>query len=723
MKNIMQKLNKFMVARLVISLVFVGFFANPAIAAPQGTLEGRCVGNTIYLEWGSHPNANSNGLQKADVLPNDPNRFWDWLPVGDSARSYTDYNITPGQTYSYRVKYRPELPSNVVTLTCQNTTPPPSLPTINIYANPQSVSYNGTSSVIWNSSGADSCSGSGGSNGWSGSKSTSGSFYTGFLTNTTTYNITCSNSAGSTNASTTVSVGGQQQLCQDPSAINYGGPLPCQYNNQNFPPNVNIYADDTNLDYDDSTTIRWNSTSATYCYGRDGDNGWSGSKSTSGSFYTGRLDEDTTYEITCTNNYGTDTDSVTVRVDGDDYDDDEAPEVTTRNATNISSTNATLNGRVDGNGNSTRAWFEYGFNTNFGYSTRERSYGSSSSSFDERVTGLRANTLYYFRAVAENSEDLVYGNILSFYTGNDNIYIPPVQPPVVNNPAVVVSADSTNIAYGAGTTIRWYTYNVDSCYASGGGVGWAGARNTGPGSFYTGSLTSTRTFTLTCSNGYGTTTDSVTVGVRGQVLGTTTPATSLVLISSSVDRNQPIVPTLDNTRPHPGDEINYTVSYKNVGTGSITNLNLRVDLPYEVEYMFSNPSNPTRVGQTLNFNLGTLRANGEGMVTIRVRVRDNVALGTHLNFPAVLSYVDPAGNPQSVNANVSAQIWNQPEYIIYDNNTNNGSVLGANTIWGAGFFPDSLFEWLFLLILILILIILARHIFSQRETTHVVEHH
>jgi hypothetical protein len=264
------------------------------------------------------------------------------------------------------------------------------------------------------------------------------------------------------------------------------------------------------------------------------------------------------------------------------------------------------------------------------------------------------------------------------------------------------------LAYNGAATISWITTNATSCSASGGSVGWAGTKSIGPGSFYTGSLTGTRTYTLTCTNNYGSAVDSVTVNVRGQTTVITNPVipNSLVLITSSVDRNQPIVPTIDNSRPHPGDEINYTVSYQNIGTRSITSLNLRVDLPYEVDYMFSNPSNPIRSGNTLIFNLGTLKANGEGTVTIRVRVRENIPANTNLNFPATLSYVDPSGVPQSVSANVSAQVWRE----------DNGNVSLGASVFGSGvFLPSNLFGWLLLLILVLVLILLAKYAFTNQS--------
>ncbi|HEV7424396.1 MAG TPA: hypothetical protein VGO21_04375 [Candidatus Paceibacterota bacterium] len=277
-----------------------------------------------------------------------------------------------------------------------------------------------------------------------------------------------------------------------------------------------------------------------------------------------------------------------------------------------------------------------------------------------------------------------------------------------NQPTVTISADQSSVAFNGATFVRWYTTNATSCFASGGSVGWAGAKSIGPGSFYTGSLTGARTYSISCSNSFGSASDSTTVTVRSNTTTVVTnnpPASSLVLITSSVDRNQPIVPTIDNTRPHPGDEINYTVSYQNIGTGSITNLTLQVPLPPEVDYLFSNPSNPTFFGNTLTFNLGTLRANGQGTVTVRVRVRQDIPPGVNLNFPAILSYTNPGGQTQSVNANVSAQVFSEPTTTPPTTN------LGAN-VFGAGYLPNNVFGWLFLVILVLLLVYLGKYLFG-----------
>ena len=470
------------------------------------------------------------------------------------------------------------------------------LPTVSLSANPMNVPFNGNSTLTWFSNNATSCSASGGVNGWSGAKSFSGNFNTGSLTNTTTYNITCTNSAGSANDSVTVSVGSQiyPTPYQTPYQTPYPTPLIYQYPTPYQTPYPTPYQTPYPTPYQTPYPTPYNS----YQY-------------------------PTPYNS-----------------------------------------------------------YQYPTPYQTPYPTPYNSY--------------------------QYPTPFIYQYPTPYPT--------PFQVQINNQPTVVLSADQANISFNETTSIRWYTTNAASCSASGGSVGWAGAKSIGPGSFYTGSLTASRTYVITCSNSVGSANDSVTVTVQPQVISTVTTITprpvltSLVLITSSVDRNQPIVPTIDNTRPHPGDEINYTVSYQNIGTGAITGLTLRIDLPLEVDYMLSNPNNPTRSGNTLIFNLGTLKANGQGTVSARVRVRNNIAAGVNLNFPATLSYVDPSGVSQSVSANVSAQVWSEPVVPL---NVDESASLGASAIEYGTFLPVNIFGWLLLLILILILILLVKYFFNQ----------
>ena len=413
-----------------------------------------------------------------------------------------------------------------------------------------------------------------------------------------------------------------------------------QYFNYRGDPAVTLRADDTNIGFLDNTILRWSSNNADYCRASGGTNGWSGTVNRSGSFNTGELSDTETYRITCTNNRGSDNDSVTIRVNDNNRNNrnNDAPDVTTGSATNIGTRSAILNAREDGNGLSTSAWFEYGPNDNynFPYSTSRNSYGSGSSDFDQSISGLLPNTTYYYRAVAENREGANYGLTYYFTTATEFVVVPP--PQVIYRPPTIITIPSP----------------------------------------------------------------------PPPPVPPTPAPTAIVLIDSSLKSNQAIGSAPDDVKPRAGDEVNYTVNYHDIGTGAVTGAILRIELPNEVSYLFANASNPIVSGQTLLFNLGSLQANTEGTVIVGARVRENIQAGINLNFPATLSYIDPAGSPQSVNTTASTQVWSEPV------NTDKNASLGANVL-GAGFLPMSFFEWLLLFVLVLILILLIKYLFGERR--------
>lgn len=96
------------------------------------------------------------------------------------------------------------------------------------------------------------------------------------------------------------------------------------------------------------------------------------------------------------------------------------PLIATKAATELASNHATLNGHIDTNGSTdTSRWFEWGTSYSLGNSTGRYNPGNVASDFGESVIGLNNNTTYYFRAVAENSSGRIYGDILSFKTGDN----------------------------------------------------------------------------------------------------------------------------------------------------------------------------------------------------------------------------------------------------------------------------------------------------------------
>lgn len=99
-----------------------------------------------------------------------------------------------------------------------------------------------------------------------------------------------------------------------------------------------------------------------------------------------------------------------------------APSIKTENATAITASKATLRGTVTPNGADTTYWFEYSTDSLLGSvllkSTDRESTNASSNTknVSTNVSGLEANTTYYFRFVAENSAGVVRGERMMFKT-------------------------------------------------------------------------------------------------------------------------------------------------------------------------------------------------------------------------------------------------------------------------------------------------------------------
>jgi hypothetical protein len=94
--------------------------------------------------------------------------------------------------------------------------------TVSLSASPLRVAQGNTSTLSWTTSGADSCTASGG---WSGTRATNGSFAVGPLDRTTTYRLNCSGPSGSGVGMVTVEVLDRVLRWQPPSQNVDGTPL------------------------------------------------------------------------------------------------------------------------------------------------------------------------------------------------------------------------------------------------------------------------------------------------------------------------------------------------------------------------------------------------------------------------------------------------------------------------------------------------------------------
>lgn len=99
------------------------------------------------------------------------------------------------------------------------------------------------------------------------------------------------------------------------------------------------------------------------------------------------------------------------------------PTVTTTSVTNITKTSAVCLGKVnsDGGAEVTERGIYWSLTENPTDSNNTIVSGTGTGEFSCTLTGLSANTTYYFRAYAKNSEGTSYGDVLNFKTNNDNI--------------------------------------------------------------------------------------------------------------------------------------------------------------------------------------------------------------------------------------------------------------------------------------------------------------
>jgi MYXO-CTERM domain-containing protein len=143
------------------------------------------------------------------------------------------------------------------------------------------------------------------------------------------------------------------------------------------------------------------------------------------------------------------------------------PTVNTGYASSLTRTTGVLNGSSNPGGDATTAWFRYSTTSpgtcNDSFGTRAPAMGASAvgsgtstASFSQPVTGLTANTTYYFCAIAQNSLGQVFGSVQTFIT--------PASPTVATRPASNIT-DSSAYINGIGNpnranTVGWFRYST-----------------------------------------------------------------------------------------------------------------------------------------------------------------------------------------------------------------------------------------------------------------------
>ncbi len=138
------------------------------------------------------------------------------------------------------------------------------------------------------------------------------------------------------------------------------------------------------------------------------------------------------------------------------------PTVTTRSATNVGESLATISCDVNPNGNTANVWFEWGTSSaSFSLSTSTRSY-SSATTAEQSLTGLSTDTTYYYRCVGENNGGKSTGSTLSFHTTSNQNTLPEV----ITKSATNIDGDSATLRCDLNpkniSTSTWFEYGTSS---------------------------------------------------------------------------------------------------------------------------------------------------------------------------------------------------------------------------------------------------------------------
>ncbi|OGI81198.1 hypothetical protein A3B93_01805 [Candidatus Nomurabacteria bacterium RIFCSPHIGHO2_02_FULL_42_24] len=393
------------------------------------------------------------------------------------------------------------------------------------------------------------------------------------------------------------------------------------------------------------------------------------------------------------------------------------PTVTTSSASGINNSSAVLNGYINPNGNTMTRWFDWGTSSgSLTNSTSSGSQGSSTGNFSDTISNLSANTTYYFRAVGRTSGgQTYYGSTSSFQTANTNTSsLVPAAVTKLASSITETSAVMNGTAYTKSVaTNGYFKYGTTSALNQTTSIKSLGSASTVD---FSETLTGLEKgaiyyFQAVAQNAHGTSLGEVKI-LRTAGGGVTDDADTGTAVKSKTAINKVAGNSMimlkiesDKEEVRTGENVAYTVTYKNITSRNLENSILQVLLPRGIEFGGATEGDFSQSENALTVDLDTLSMAEGGEVKLKGvigRIEKNQDM---LVVTARLVYTHPDSRAQ------------EDAIAYYTHDINRLSSQGAAAAAGGynKFMPDTLLEWLILILVIVGLIYFARKMYPSKN--------
>lgn len=188
---------------------------------------------------------------------------------------------------------------------------------------------------------------------------------------------------------------------------------------------------------------------------------------------------------------------------------------------------------------------------------------------------------------------------------------------------------------------------------------------------------------------------------------TNTSKPSVVVVNTSKSQASLLELKIENSYDNAclNEYVDYTISYTNISKQNLKDTVLRFTNPKEVTYINNNTRGKYDVvDRTLTIDLGDLSAGENGQIIVRGRINSSAIENSLSVATATIVYTNTITKAQE-----DAMAYS---LITLDNDCPN--LLGASTVGFWSFLPNTLLEWLLLILVILGLIVLGRNLYTKK---------